>query len=265
MDVTPTDRARQLVVTLSEIACVVGTLYGVGILGTPVEESSGGSLSADATLLAPASSAFSIWSVIYAGLAAFTVWQWMPRQAANPRLRVAGWLAAASMLLNASWLLVTQQGWIWASLVVILLLLLVLVLLMLRLGRHPRGGLVERIVVDGTFGLYLGWVSIATWANLAAALSTQDVVDPNPGVAEALAVGGVVAACALSVLLLVVLRGRLALVAAMAWGLGWIAAARLWSEPHSPVTAAAAALAVAALLGTTAAVRARTRDPLPVA
>ncbi|PFG35565.1 hypothetical protein ATL41_0259 [Flavimobilis soli] len=43
---------------------LVGTLYGTGVLGERVEESSGGSLSATATLLAPAGTAFSIWSVI---------------------------------------------------------------------------------------------------------------------------------------------------------------------------------------------------------
>ena len=75
---TSADRRRQVVVTVSEVLCVVGTLVGVGVLGTRVEESSGGSLAADATLLAPAVPAFSIWSVIYLGLGAYTVWQWLP-------------------------------------------------------------------------------------------------------------------------------------------------------------------------------------------
>ena len=46
---TSADRRRQVVVTVSEVLCVVGTLVGVGVLGTRVEESSGGSLAADAT------------------------------------------------------------------------------------------------------------------------------------------------------------------------------------------------------------------------
>ncbi|MEO6018701.1 MAG: hypothetical protein ABIP45_00440 [Knoellia sp.] len=68
-----TDRTRQLGVTLAEVFCIVGTLVGVGVLGARVEESAGGSLAADATLLAPAGPAFSIWSVVYLGLAAYTV------------------------------------------------------------------------------------------------------------------------------------------------------------------------------------------------
>ena len=91
--------------TVAEIGCILGTLVGIGVLGTRVEESSGGALAADATLLAPASPAFSIWSVIYGGLAAYTIWQWLPANTANIRARRSGWLVALSMLLNAALLL----------------------------------------------------------------------------------------------------------------------------------------------------------------
>ena len=122
------DRVRQVVVTVSEVACVLGTLVGVGVFGgAEVAQAGGGALSAEATLIAPATQAFSIWSVIYVGLAVYTVWQWLPAQAAAERHRRIGWLAAASMLLNAGWLLVVQAGWLWASVVVIIALVVVLV------------------------------------------------------------------------------------------------------------------------------------------
>ena len=101
-DVERSDRLRQVAVTLAEVFCVIGTLVGVGVIGTRVEESSGGALAADATLLAPAGPAFSIWSVIYLGLLGYTVWQWLPEQATDRRHRAIGWLAAASMVLNAA-------------------------------------------------------------------------------------------------------------------------------------------------------------------
>ena len=55
-------------------------------------------LAADATLLAPAGPAFSIWSIIYIGLAAYTIWQWFPANAVTERTRRTGWLIAVSML-----------------------------------------------------------------------------------------------------------------------------------------------------------------------
>lgn len=164
-----TDQVRRIVVVLAELFCVFGTLVGVGVLGTRVAESSGGALAADATLIAPAGPAFSIWSVIYLGLAAYTIWQLFPRNAASPRTRATGWLAAVSMVLNAVWLLVTQQGWIWISVVVILALAIVLGLIMRQLTQYAAGGRMEQLVVDGTFGLYLGWVTVATCANVTAA------------------------------------------------------------------------------------------------
>ncbi|MEZ5093404.1 TspO/MBR family protein [Nocardioides sp.] len=244
---TAADRLRQLSVTAAEIFCVVGTLVGVGVLGTRVEESSGGALAADATRLAPAGPAFSIWSVIYLGLAAYTVWQWIPAQAASPRLRATGWLAAASMILNAAWLLVTQQGWIWASVAVIALLVVCLGVLAQRLADHPASSTAERVVVDTTFGLYLGWVTVATCANVTAAL-VESGVDPRPAVADTAAV--LVLALATVILAAVArrLRGDWAVAAAAAWGLSWIAVGRLTGEPASLATGVAAILAAGMVL-----------------
>ncbi len=253
---TTADRVRQVGVTAAEIFCVVGSLIGAGVLGTAVENTSGGVLSADATHLAPAGAAFSIWSVVYLGLAAYTVWQWLPSQAAAPRQRSIGWLAAASMVLNATWLLVTQQGWIWVSVVVIVVLVLVLGLLVQRLTEHAPTGTLERVVVDGTFGLYLGWVAVAVCANIAAALLSSGV-EPGETVADLLAIGVLAVVAALSVLLAARFGGRWAVAAATAWGLTWIAIGRSTEQPESVPTAVAAVAAAAVTLLATGLVRAR--------
>ncbi len=249
---TSTDRARQVVVTLAEIFCVVGTLVGVGVIGTRVEESSGGALAADATLLAPLGPAFSIWSVVYVGLAAYTVWQWLPSATTDPRARATGWLAAASMALNAGWLLVTQQGWLWASVGVIAALVVVLGLLVQRLADlGAPATTVQRVVVDGTFGLYLGWVCVATCANVTATL-VADGVDPSAGIAEVIAVGVLVVVVAVAAVVLARTGRRWTFGAAAAWGLFWIAVGRLTDQPESLVVGVAAALAAVAVLGLTA-------------
>ena len=244
---TSRDRARQLTVTASEILCVVGTLYGVGLLGgTRVEESAAGALSAEATRIAPATPAFSIWSVIYLGLAAYTVWQWLP-SSVTERTRSTGWPAAVSMLLNAAWLLVTQQGWIWASVVVIVALALVLGELLRRLTQHPATGIPERVVVDGTFGLYLGWVAVATCANVTAALVASGL-RPADAVSDTLAVVVLLAAAGLGVVFARRLHGRWAVAAAMAWGLCWIAVGRSTGSPRALIVALAAAVAAIIVL-----------------
>ena len=243
----PRDRARLITVTVSEVLCVLGTLLGVGVFGgDAVNQTAGGALSADATLLAPAGPAFSIWSVIYLGLAAYTLFQWLPAQRAAARQRRIGWLVAASMLLNAGWLLVVSYAALWLSVVVIVALVVVLGLIIRELSRTPSTGLLETVVVDGTMGLYVGWVSVAVCANVAATLVAGGIrVDGFAS--EVIAAGVLIVAALIAFVLLRVSRGNLAIGAAMAWGISWIAVGRLSGAPES-MTVAVVALAVAAII-----------------
>lgn len=258
------DRFRQVVVTAAAVFMVIGTLFGIGVIGTRVEESSGGSLSATATLVAPAVRAFSIWSVIYAGLIAYVVWQWLPANASSARSRRIGWLAAVSMVLNGAWLLVTQVGWLWVSVAVIVALVVTLGELVRRLGHPDDASIVEKLVVDGTFGLYLGWTSVATVANITATLVASGV-NPAPAVAEWLAVAVLAVAALIGFLLSKILGGRLGVALAMGWGLGWIAVGRLTDQPASTLVGVAAAVAAAVVLSAVALHRPRrAREPVGI-
>ncbi len=256
-----TDRSRQLLVTAGAVVMIAGTLFGFGLIGTRVEETAGGSFAADATLLSPATRAFSIWSVIYLGLIAYVVWQWLPANTRSPRARRIGWLSALSMALNGAWLLVTQAGALWLSVVVIAMLALTVGQLVRVLG-EPRT-LTERIVLDGTFGLYLGWVAVATLANVTAVLVASGI-DPRPEIAEYWAVAVLALGAGLGVVLARVLGGRIAVAGAMAWGLFWIAVGRLIGEPRSDLTGVAAAVAATVVLAAAALVQLRRKTWRPV-
>ncbi|KOS53679.1 tryptophan-rich sensory protein [Rhodococcus rhodochrous] len=246
---TSSDRLRVAGVAGSAIAAVALSFLGSGaVVGTPISEVADGALSADATAVAPGGPAFAIWSVIYAGLLALAVWQALPAHHADPRQRALGWWIAASMLLNAAWILVVQLELLALSVAVIVALLTVLVRIFLGLTRTAPSSRVEAVVVDGTMFLYLGWVAVATVANTAAVLRAADV-DPFSLGADAWAVIVLVAVAAVSVLLAVAGHGRLAVAAAMAWGLVWIAVARsgdtgLTSVPAAVAAGGAAAVAV---------------------
>jgi hypothetical protein len=245
---TSRDWIRIFSVTAAEIACIFGTLVGVGVFGTRVEESSGGALAADATLLAPAGPAFSIWSVIYVGLAAYTLLQWSPTRRADTHYRKTGWLAAISMLLNAAWLLVTQQGWIWVSVGVIFGLVLTLGFLVKRLDTlGVPANVVDRVGISGTFGLYLGWVAVATCANVTAALVSSGVT-PTAPTADIIAVLVIGVAVGVVALIFRQTGQRISVAAASAWGLGWIAIGRLTDAPESVVVGVAATIAAVVVL-----------------
>lgn len=255
MQPTPADRVRQVVVTASLIGCLVGSTIGVGAFGgTPISEAAGGALSADATPLAPASGAFSIWTAIYIGLAGYVVFQWLPAAAADPRQRRLGYPVAASMLLNAAWILVVQAGVLWLSVLVIAVLLAVLAAIVVVLTHSRRRGWSDLVLVDGTLGLYLGWVCVATAANVAAALAAAGFDGAGLG-PDLWAVAVLVVVAAIGVVLAFYSRGRLAVAASIVWGLTWIGIARTGGEPYSVSTAVAAWAAAGIVLLTTVALR----------
>ncbi|WP_152192218.1 tryptophan-rich sensory protein [Georgenia satyanarayanai] len=244
---------RHVAVTVAYVVCVVGSLIGVGLFGgTPIAEAAGGVLAADSTHLAPDSPAFSVWSVIYAGLGLYTLWQWWDRA---DRRRIA-WPVVASLVLNAAWILTVQAGRVWWSVVVIVALLAVLALTFQRLLAVPPRSRVEALVADGTMGLYLGWVSVATCANIAAALLDSGFT--GGGAPEWWAVGVLAAVAVIGTALALVGRGRLAPAATIVWGLSWIAVARTSGAPESTTTAATAVTAAAVVAVVTIVVRLRT-------
>ncbi|WP_324650568.1 tryptophan-rich sensory protein [Georgenia sp. H159] len=243
---------RRVVVTLAYVGCVAGSLIGVGLFGgTPIAEAADGLLAADSTHLAPASPAFSVWSVIYTGLGAYTLWQWWDRT--DPR-RIA-WLVVASLVLNAAWILVVQAGLVWASVAVIVALLVVLAETFRRLLAVPPRSVLEAVVADGTLGLYLGWVCVATCANAAAALLGAGFT--GAGQPQWWAVGVLAAVGVVGVALAVVGRGRVAVAATIVWGLAWIVVARTSGEPESPTTAVAAGVVAALVVVVTIVTRLR--------
>ncbi|MFS0702963.1 TspO/MBR family protein [Cellulomonas sp. 179-A 9B4 NHS] len=262
---TSRDRVRQVTVLVGAAVAIVGAAIGSGAFGgQPVAEAAGGALSATATPLAPDGPAFSIWSVIYTGLAVFAVVQALPRQATDRRLRAVAWWVLASMLLNALWIAVVQADSVGGSVLVIVALLAVLATTYVKLVRLPHTGRATSLVTDLTVGLYTGWVSVATLANTAAFLADAEVGELGLG-ATGWSVVVLAAAAALSVAYAVFGRRRPTVVVpiglAMGWGLLWIGLGRSNGPllDGTVATAAFVAAGIAVLAPVVATVTARRR------
>src|SRR5687767_15963782 len=101
MDSNAKDLARQIVVISAFCFMIIAAMVGTGLFGgTPVQDLQDGALDADGSYLAPARPAFSIWTAIYVGLFAYTVWQALPRQRGRSRQRSLGWIIAGTMVLK---------------------------------------------------------------------------------------------------------------------------------------------------------------------
>jgi hypothetical protein len=119
----------------------------------------------------PAGYVFSIWGLIYVALIAFAVYQALPAQRDNPRLYRIGYLFALSCVANIAWLFLWHYEVFPLTLVAMLALLLLLIAIYLRLdiGR-ARVPTAEKWLVHVPFSIYLGWITVATIANVTSLL-----------------------------------------------------------------------------------------------
>jgi hypothetical protein len=118
-------------------------------------------------LFVPAGYVFSIWGLIYVGLIAFAVFQALPSQRDNPRLRRIGWWYAVGCLANSAWIFLWHYQVFVLTLVAMLVLLASLIAVYLRLdiGR-AKVRAAEFWTTHVPFSIYLGWISVATIANV---------------------------------------------------------------------------------------------------
>lgn len=115
----------------------------------------------------PAGYVFAIWGVIYLGWIAFIIYQFRSSQKESPRLRRLGYLFALSSIANAVWLVSWHYNQFGLSVLVMLSLLGLLIASYLRLDVNRVAVIsAERWSVDIPFSIYLGWITVATVANI---------------------------------------------------------------------------------------------------
>jgi hypothetical protein len=115
----------------------------------------------------PAGYVFSIWGLIYIGLLAYTVYQALPSQRENPSLRRIGYWYVLSCVANIVWLFLWHYEVFSLTLVAMLGLLASLIVIYLRLGVGQAAvSTTERWTVHVPFSIYLGWITVATIANV---------------------------------------------------------------------------------------------------
>lgn len=118
-------------------------------------------------LFVPAGYVFAIWFLVYVGWLGFCAYQALPAQRDNPRLQRIGYLFIANCAANSLWILAWHYNQLALSVLIMLALLASLIAIYLRLdtGRSQASAR-ERLLVDAPFSVYLGWISVATIANV---------------------------------------------------------------------------------------------------
>lgn len=124
-------------------------------------------------LFVPAGYAFSIWGLIYLLLVVFVVLQarglFHKSTPPPPYVEQIGWWFVLSCLANALWILAWHNLQVIIALLLMLVLLIALINIYLRLDiSYPEKK--PPLLVRLPFSIYLGWITVATVANVAALL-----------------------------------------------------------------------------------------------
>ena len=158
------DIIRQISVVLTVLATIVvnGLANALPINGLNTGEISDRFI----VYFVPAGYVFSIWGLIYLGLIAFSIYQALPAQRDNPRLRTTGWWVVLGGLANIAWIFLWHYQVFPLTILAMLVLLVSLIIVYLRLGiGRTNVSKAETWLVRVPFSIYLGWITVATVAN----------------------------------------------------------------------------------------------------
>jgi benzodiazapine receptor len=238
------DKLRQFVVVLALVATVaVNGLANALLLNG---QTTGDIADRFQVYFVPAGYVFSIWSLIYLGLTAFAIYQALPAQRTNPRLRRIRPTFVLSCVANIVWLFLWHYEQFLLTMAAMLTLLLALIVIynQLRIGvlAVPRA---EKWFVHTPFSVYLGWITVATIANATVVL---DYVNwsgwgiPAEGWTAVMLLVGVALAAAVKLT-----RGDNAFVLVLVWAFAGIAVKHA-GTPAVSIAAFIATVLVALLL-----------------
>ena len=121
-------------------------------------------------LFTPAGQTFAIWGIIYLALLVFSIAQlvlgkFQPGSNDANRFKQIRILYTVSCVINILWLLLWQYNLIGPTVLLMLVLLVCLILIMLNIRSLEAGGPL-RFISKMAFGFYLGWITVATIANI---------------------------------------------------------------------------------------------------
>ncbi|MCJ7660175.1 MAG: hypothetical protein MUO67_13605, partial [Anaerolineales bacterium] len=128
-----------------------------------------------AVYFVPAGYVFSIWGLIYLGLIAFAIFQALPSQRDNPllkRISPAFWLAN---LANSAWIFLWHYEFFPFTLIAMVALLASLLYIYRQISLARSGfERIQKWSLQLPFSIYLGWISVATIANITQVLFYLD-------------------------------------------------------------------------------------------
>ncbi len=224
-------RPTKIILALINLIGFIATV-AINALATilPINNKSTGALSDQyPNLFVPAGITFSIWGLIYILLAIFIVYQFIiafKRTEDRGIFEKIGILFFLSCIFNSAWIFAWHYELVWLSLIIMVLLFITLLTIFIRLGiGKSQAPMSEKILTHINFSVYLGWITVATIANVTAFLV---VINWNGfGITEALWTVIVMAVGAIIAILMVFTRNDIFFSLVVVWAYAGILIKRM--------------------------------------
>ncbi|MDO8325068.1 MAG: hypothetical protein Q7T23_19270 [Phenylobacterium sp.] len=185
--------------------------------------------------------AFSIWGLIYLGLAVYALYQ-VSVAPESPTLQVLAWPSAVAIAGCGAWILASAFNAQWLSVAIIVVSAATLIWGLMRArAAAPQPPTRDKLLIVWPLSLLAGWLTIASAINILTVLTAQGIISPALswaviGITVVLTVGGLVGWR---------LRSPVYL-APIAWGLIAVYVAEQADKPVAAWLAAGAALVLVA-------------------
>ncbi len=125
-------------------------------------------------LVIPANYAFVIWGLIYLGLFALGIYQFLPNQKQDADLRKTGYLLVIASGFQSIWVYLFLSRLFAFSVVAMFGILIPLMVIYHVLGiGKKRVSRTKKLCLHHPISIYLGWITVATVVNVACALYFQ--------------------------------------------------------------------------------------------
>ena len=149
----------------------------------PINNQNTGEVSANyPVLFTPAGYVFGIWGLIYLLLFGFIIYQALAQNQDKAIIQSIGYWFAINSLLNIAWIFAWHYQLIPLSLGIMIGLLLTLIIIYSNINRHKDlADLTEKAFVLFPFSIYLGWICVATIANISVVLYDSDLLSGDIG------------------------------------------------------------------------------------
>ncbi|MCJ7696880.1 MAG: hypothetical protein MUO73_00915 [Thermoplasmata archaeon] len=167
---------KKLLQTVNILAVIITILVNALAVILPLNGKTTQELSdALPNLFVPAGITFSIWGIIYILWVVFAMYQardlFKKEEMEMPFLQQITFLFVVSSIANSAWIFLWHYEYVGLSLLMMIILLISLLAIYIRLNIGKSNvTMTEKLCVQVPFSVYLGWITVATIANVTAFL-----------------------------------------------------------------------------------------------